>query len=79
MRNDQPQPYVQLLVRAGDGSDTVAHRTVTPGARALVDGQTWVAVQGLDAGSRVVAASAGALRAGTRVRIDTAAAGTAPH
>lgn len=74
VRNDQPQPYVQLLVQAGDGSDSVAHRTVTLGARALIAGQPWVAVQGLEPGSRVVAASAGALRAGTRVRIDTAAA-----
>ncbi len=78
VRTDQPQPYVQLLSQASDGSSVIAHRTVTLGARALVDGQTWVAVQGLEPGSRVVAASAGALRAGTRVRIDTAASAAPP-
>ncbi len=68
MRTDKPQPYVQLL-QPGDGRQTIAHRSVTLGARALVDGQAWVAVEGLPEGSRVVAAGVGALREGTLVEI----------
>ena len=68
VRTDKPQPYVQLL-QPGDGRQAIVHRSVTLGARALVDGQAWVAVEGLPEGSRVVAAGVGALREGTLVEI----------
>lgn len=68
VRTDKPQPYVQLL-QPVDGRQTIVHRSVTLGARALVDGQAWVAVEGLPEGSRVVAAGVGALREGTVVEI----------
>ena len=73
VRNDKPQPYVQLIEGEGDAA-RVAHRTVTPGERATVDGETWVAVTGLTAGERVLRAAAGALRTGTRVRLAAGAA-----
>ena len=68
VRTDKPQPYLQLL-QPGDGRQAIVHRSVTLGARALVDGQAWVAVEGLPEGSRVVAAGVGALREGTLVEI----------
>ncbi|WP_159912053.1 efflux RND transporter periplasmic adaptor subunit [Pantoea sp. 18069] len=75
---DKPQPYVQLL-QAANGQQTIAHRTVSVVARALVDGQAWAAIEGLAEGSQVVAASAGALREGTRVEIATSASTQSPH
>lgn len=72
VHNDKPQPYVQLL-QTVEGQQRIAHQTVTLGARALIDGQAWVAVEGLTEGSQVVAASAGALREGTRVEIAASA------
>ena len=47
---------------------------MTPGARATDEGETWVAVTGLAEGDRVLRAAAGALRAGTRVRLSAGAA-----
>ena len=76
VHTDKPQPYVQLL-HADNGQHRIAHQTVTLGARALIDGQAWVAVEGLSEGSQVVGASAGALREGTRVEIATPAAAPA--
>ena len=73
VHNDKPQPYVQLLQTA-NGQQSIAHAPVTLGARTLIDGQAWVAVEGLPEGSQVVAAGAGALREGTRVEIATVAA-----
>lgn len=69
---DKPQPYVQL-VRTTDGQLTIAHRPVSVGARTLIDGQAWAAIEGVDEGNRVVAAGAGALREGTRVEIAASA------
>lgn len=69
---DKPQPYVQLVLTA-DGQQTIAHRPVTVGARVLIDGQAWAAVEGVAEGSQVVAAGVGALRDGTRVEIATSA------
>ena len=69
---DKPQPYVQLVLTA-DGQQTIAHRPVSVGARALIDGQAWAAVEGVAEGSQVVAAGVGALRDGTRVEIATSA------
>lgn len=70
---DKPQPYVQLVQTTTDGQLTIAHRPVRVGARALINGQAWAAIEGVDEGSRVVAASAGALREGTRVEIAASA------
>ena len=74
VRTDKPTPYVQLVDGTGDAA-RVVHRAVTPGERAVIDGETWVAVTGLAAGSRVLRGAAGALREGTRVRLDGKAAG----
>ena len=68
VRSDKPQPYVQLL-QAANGQQSIAHAPVTLGARTLIDGQAWVAVEGLPEGSQVVAAGVGALREGTVVEI----------
>ncbi|MET1114221.1 MAG: efflux RND transporter periplasmic adaptor subunit [Comamonas sp.] len=68
VHTDKPQPYVQLL-QTVDGQLSIAHHAVRLGARTLIDGQAWVAVEGLPEGSQVVAAGAGALREGTRVEI----------
>ena len=70
---DKPQPYVQLVQMTTDGQLTIAHRPVNVGARALINGQAWAAIEGVDEGSRVVAASAGALREGTRVEVAASA------
>lgn len=69
LRSDQPQPYVQLVATAPDGSQHVEHRRVEPGAQATVDGQALVAVTGLAEGELVLRAAAGSLDAGTRVRV----------
>ena len=69
VRTDKPLPYLQLLTRADTDKYAIAQRTVTLGARALIDGKTWVAVPDLAEGSQIVAASAGALGEGTLVRI----------
>ena len=73
VRTDKPQPYVQIVEGTGEQA-RIAHRTVTPGARATDEGETWVAVTGLAEGDRVLRAAAGALRAGTRVRLAAGAA-----
>lgn len=69
VRTDKPQPYVQVVV---DG--TVRHLPVTLGPRAQVQGQTRVAVSGLDDGAQVLAASVGAMREGVQVKIASAPA-----
>lgn len=68
VRTDKPQPYVQVIQ---DGK--VAHVAVKPGARALVDGQTWTSVEGLSEGAQVLLASAGAVAEGTTVQFTGAA------
>ena len=73
VRTDKPAPYVQLVEGGGDEA-RVAHRAVTPGERATVDGEAWVAVTGLAAGDRVLLGATGALREGTRVRLAAKAA-----
>jgi multidrug efflux system membrane fusion protein len=69
VRTDRPAPYVQWV-----NQGVVEHRAVTLGERGDVNGQPYVAVQGLSAGMRVVAGSVGPLRAGTPVRLDVPAA-----
>jgi RND family efflux transporter MFP subunit len=67
IRTDKPLPYVQVV----DG-EQVKHVNVQTGARAEKTVQnntlTWVEVQGLDEGAKVLAASAGAVREGTQVK-----------
>lgn len=67
VRTDKPAPYVQVLEGEGE-SRQVAHRPVELGARAVLDGETWVAVTGIDDGAWVLRAAAGALNPGTRVQ-----------
>lgn len=73
VRTDKPAPYVQMVV---DGR--IAHRPVETGLRGQVDGQTMVAVRGIDDGALVVAGSLGPLRQGTAVRLMPVAATPAP-
>ena len=63
VRTDKPQPYVQTVQ---DGQ--VQHQAVAPGARGEVQGQSYVAVQGLTEGTQVLAGSVGPVRAGTKVK-----------
>lgn len=69
VRTDKPAPYLQAIEGEGEAA-RITHRSVTPGVRADVDGQVMVAVQGVAAGTRVLSGAAGALREGTRVRLD---------
>lgn len=62
IRNDRPEPYVQLL-REG----TVKHVTLVPAPSGSVDGVPHQAVPMLAEGDTVLAATAGAIRDGTRV------------
>jgi len=68
VRVDKPAAYVQLIENG-----RVVHRAVTPGLRGQVDGQTMVAVSGIDDGAQVVAGGTGALRDGTPVKLPSAA------
>lgn len=67
VRTDKPQPYVQVI----DG-EQVRHVTVQTGTRAEKTLKnitlTWVEVQGLAEGAKVLTASAGAVREGTLVK-----------
>lgn len=63
VRTDKPLPYVQV-VREGK----VAHVSVQAGEHAIVDGQSWVSVNGLSEGTQVLLASAGAVAEGTTVQ-----------
>lgn len=73
VRTDRPAPYVQAII---DGR--VAHVAVQPGARATIDGASWVAVEGLAEGASVIAGRLGTLREGTVVSMaPTASAGAA--
>jgi len=73
VRNDKPQPYVQLL---RDGS--VQHQTVVPGARGLLDGEPMVALEGVPAGTQLLRAQAGLMREGTAVRLQNADPNASP-
>lgn len=69
VRTDKPQPYVQVVQQG-----KVVHITVTPGARAMVEGQSWVSAEGLSEGAQVLLASAGAVAEGTTVQFTGTAA-----
>ena len=64
VRTDTPLPYVQVVE-----GDRIAHRTVQTGVRGQVDGELWVAVQGVADGVRVLRGAAGVLREGTQVKL----------
>jgi RND family efflux transporter MFP subunit len=67
VRTDKPLPYVQVVE-----GDQVKHVNVRTGARTEKTVQnntlTWVEVQGLAEGAKVLAGSAGAVREGTQVK-----------
>ncbi|WP_372659027.1 efflux RND transporter periplasmic adaptor subunit [Hydrogenophaga sp.] len=67
VRNDKPQPYVQV-VRAG----VVEHVTVAATVRGLVDTEPMVALTEVPAGTPVLRSQAGLIRAGTAVRMPDA-------
>jgi membrane fusion protein (multidrug efflux system) len=73
VRNDKPQPYVQLI-----SEGLVRHQTVRPGARGQLDREPMVALEGLSAGTPVLRAQAGLMREGTAVRLGAAPAAAAP-
>ena len=62
VRTDKPAPYLQTLK---DGR--IAYAEVKTGARSVVGGQTWVAVEGVPEGTPVIAGRIGQLREGTAV------------
>lgn len=64
VRTDQAAPYLQIV---NDGH--VARQLVRLGARTQIDGVTWVAVEGVPAGTQVLAARVGSLPAGTALRL----------
>ena len=64
VRTDKPLPYVQVVE-----GDRIAHRTVQTGVRGKVDGELWVAVQGVADGVRVLRGAAGVVREGTQVKL----------
>ena len=49
--------------------DRIAPRTVQTGVRGQVDGELWVAVQGVADGARVLRGAAGVVREGTQVKL----------
>ena len=73
VRTDKPAPYLQTL-REG----RIAYVEVKTGTRAVVGGQTLVAVEGVPEGAAIVAGRIGQLREGTAVATATAAPRTAP-
>ena len=72
VRTDKPAPYLQTLK---DGR--VAYTEVKTGTRAVVGGQTLVAVEGVPVGTPVIARRIGQLREGTVVSTAGAAAAAA--
>jgi predicted RNA polymerase sigma factor len=66
VRNDKPQPYVQI-VREG----AVAHLTVNGGATGLRGTEPMREIAGLSEGTHVLGAQAGLIREGTAVKLAT--------
>ena len=64
VRTDKPLPYVQVVE-----GDRIAHRTVQTGVRGEVDGELWVAVQGVADGARLLRGAAGVVRERTQVKL----------
>ena len=72
VRNDQPAPYVQVIA-----SDKVAHVRVTLGRQGQHAGEAMLVVDGvagLNEGTPVLRATAGAIRNGTAVKMAATAA-----
>lgn len=67
VRTDKPQPYVQVI-----SNNQVRHQPVELGERGLFDGQAMVAAKGLAEGTSVLAATVGAVREGTAVKLAAA-------
>lgn len=67
VRTDKPVSYLQMLK---DGR--VAYAEVKTGRRAVVDGQTLVAVEGIAEGTVVIAGRIGQLREGTSLAVTSA-------
>ena len=65
VRTDKPAPYVQWV-----NQGRVVHRTVVLGERGDVKGSPYVALQGVEVGTRVLAGTLGQLREGISVRMD---------
>ncbi len=72
VRTDKPAPYLQTIK---DGR--IAYVQVKTGTRAVINGQTLVAVEGVPAGTPVIAGRIGQLREGTAVSGGLAAAAAA--
>lgn len=66
VRNDKPQPYVQVL-----RDNKIAHVTLDGGATGLQGTEPMREVKGLPAGTQVLSAQAGAIRDGTAIRLAT--------
>ncbi|RZJ06873.1 MAG: efflux RND transporter periplasmic adaptor subunit [Acidovorax sp.] len=62
VRTDKPAPYLQTLKEG-----RIAYVDVKTGARSVVNGQTWVAIEGVAEGTPVIAGRIGQLREGTAV------------
>lgn len=73
VRTDKPAPYLQTIK---DGR--IAYVQVKTGTRAVINGQTLVAVEGVPAGTPVIAGRIGQLREGTAVSGGLAGAAVAP-
>ncbi|MDZ7863844.1 efflux RND transporter periplasmic adaptor subunit [Acidovorax sp.] len=73
VRTDKPAPYIQA-VQGGK----VAYLPVKTGARAAVDGQTLVAIEGAPEGTVVVSGRMGQLREGTAVTTAAATPAAVP-
>ncbi len=73
VRTDKPAPYIQA-VQGGK----VAYLPVKTGARAVVDGQTLVAIEGAPEGTVVVSGRMGQLREGTAVTTAAAPSAAVP-
>ena len=89
VRTDKPLPYVQVIqsgksavTAASQASQTelrVVHKTVELGRRTSFEGATWVQVlKGLNADEQILAGTAGGLREGTLVEVQTAKTDAAP-
>lgn len=65
VRHDKPEAYVQLIQ-----GEKIRHVKVREGRVGDVDGEAFVAVEGLQAGQRVLRVSAGLLSDGTRVTLN---------
>lgn len=73
VRTDQPLPYVQSVING-----VVQHTPVQLGAQSVGEAQTWVAVQGLQAGQQLLSGQVGGIPAGTRVQLTPAPAAQQP-